>query len=440
MKIAIIFEEDYLGVYPSFVEAIRMFSSEGIQVDVLGTSRKSKFPSPPEFDHNVNLFLLPTENEISRDYPLNENVSEEVDYKTYPPKHKPKSAFFKKLIPSSFKDVARKVLANIRENYEHFSFQHKLLVDQFRYFLFVYKHVKKNNYDVVIGVDLGGGTASYLSNRFKPCRKYIYWGLEITEPKQVLWVYKLLKYFESKACQTAHAIITTDEARAKDVCKANDLNFKDTNCLYVPHSPKGFCNQSHSSFFQDLFSLNQETIAIIHCGWIHEVMCSKVLAKESKNWPKEWRLIFHERMKRSTDESYIQEVIKSGDEKTLLSLNPVDYNKIDDVILSSKIGIVIYDSHEKYGTSWISLAKGSGKIAHYLRCGKPVICKNLPGFKEIIEKYKCGIIFDELNEIEPGIKTILNNYEFYQKNALECFKYEYEFSRYFQKVINFLKE
>jgi glycosyltransferase involved in cell wall biosynthesis len=145
-------------------------------------------------------------------------------------------------------------------------------------------------------------------------------------------------------------------------------------------------------------------------------------------------------MKRSTDESYIQEVIKSGDKKTLFSLNPVDYNKIDDVILSSKIGIVIYDSHEKYGTSWISLAKGSGKIAHYLRCGKPVICKNLPGFKEIIEKYKCGIIFDELSEIEPGIKTILNNYEFYQKNALECFKYEYEFSRYFQKVINFLKE
>jgi glycosyltransferase involved in cell wall biosynthesis len=145
-------------------------------------------------------------------------------------------------------------------------------------------------------------------------------------------------------------------------------------------------------------------------------------------------------MKRSIDEPYIQKVLKSGDEKTLLSLNPVDYNDIDDVVNSAKIGIVIYDYYEKYGTSWISLAKGSGKIAHYLRCGKPVICRNLPGFKEIIEKYQCGVMFDDLDEIEVGINLILDNYDFYRKNAYECYKEEYEFSKYFRTVIDFIKK
>jgi glycosyltransferase involved in cell wall biosynthesis len=117
----------------------------------------------------------------------------------------------------------------------------------------------------------------------------------------------------------------------------------------------------------------------------------------------------------------------------LLSLNPVPYDQIDHVVLSSKIGIVIYGNHEEWGTSWISLAKGSGKIAHYLKCGKPVLCINLPGLNEIITKYQCGILFDNLEDIQSGIYKILGNYSFYSQNAYKCYREEYEFSNYFKQ-------
>jgi hypothetical protein len=45
-KIAIVFEEDYLGSYLSFVEAIRMLPDEGNKIDILGTLRKTNFSAP----------------------------------------------------------------------------------------------------------------------------------------------------------------------------------------------------------------------------------------------------------------------------------------------------------------------------------------------------------------------------------------------------------
>ena len=438
-KIGFIFEEDYLGSYPSFVESIRILSEQGFEVDILGTSRDSKFPAPPKFNDNVKIDLLPVNYPICRDYSTSEDDSTKNTFLDSVDNQNHKTFFLKNLVPHEIKNFIKTLISNIKENLITFKSQKEFLLNKFKYFLFIFKKVKRSNYDILIGIDFGGGAAAYLSCFFNPNMKFIYWGLEITEPHQSLWAYKIVKYFEIKACQTAHAIISTDTARIKDVCKANRTNSESKKVLLLPHSPKGFCKRKRSSYFQDLFSFDDTNTTILHSGWIHEVMCSKELAEESRRWPQNWRLIFHERMKRTSDESYIQEVINAGDKKTLLSLNPVEYDLIDEVVLSADVGIVIYDSYEKYGTSWISLAKGSGKIAHYLRCGKPVVCKNLPGFKEIIEKYQCGVMFDNVNEIETAVNKILANYEFYQKNAYNCYKHEYEFGKFFKKVTSFLK-
>ena len=72
-KIGFVFEEDYLGSYPSFVESIRILSEQGFEVDILGTLRESKFPDPPEFNENVILDLLPINYPICRDYRTGED-------------------------------------------------------------------------------------------------------------------------------------------------------------------------------------------------------------------------------------------------------------------------------------------------------------------------------------------------------------------------------
>lgn len=435
-RIALIFEEDYLGSYPSFVESISLLAKNNHYVDVIGTSRTTNFPAPPKFSHNVNFYSLPLNSRINREYLIEESnkgdqtTVEKVKYLSN----------FKRLIPSKIKQSIRGKLNYIKFNLSQFESQKSLILDNLKYTFFVIFRLTRKKYDVVIGVDLGGGCSAYISSLFLPIDKLVYWGLEITTPYQSLMNMQFLKFFEIKMCKYSDLILTTDMARAQDVCRENDTLIEEKNVICLPHSPSGFCSVLDSDFFQKLFSLDDEKVTILHSGWIHDVMESSNLAKAASNWPKKWKLVFHERMKRSTEEPYIKKVKKAGGDNVLLSLNPVPYDQIDQVVASSKIGIVIYGNYEQWGSSWVSLAKGSGKIAHYLKCGKPVLCINIPGLDKIISKYQCGILFDELDEIQSGISKILQNYSFYSRNALRCYNEEYEFSNYFKKFLDYVEK
>ena len=61
------------------------------------------------------------------------------------------------------------------------------------------------------------------------------------------------------------------------------------------------------------------------------------------------------------------------------------------------------------------------------------------GIKELVDKYKCGIVVDKWEEVIPAAKMIMNNYEFYSDNALNCFLQEFNFNNYFTDFFNSLE-
>ena len=434
MNIAFVFEEDYLGAYPSFVESIKLLSENGYNIDIIGKSRDSNFPNAPTFNENVNFILLKDKDSISREY---ENYNSLHDYK--PKNVKNNTRWFSKLFPKLLKKSLRDSLNYFRENFKNISIQFKTFKKFLLYSFFVSKCLSNKNYKFVIAVDLLGGSSTYFYSLLFNQITYVYWGLEITTLQQPLLIDKIIKFLESFYAKRANVILTTDRSRGLDLSKENRFNFHRKSFIYLPHSPSGLPKKSNSTFFQDMFNLNNETTIILHSGWIHDVMCSSDLAHSTLTWKSSIKLVLHERMKRDINEPYIEKIINHKSPQTLLSLNPVDYDQIDDLVLSSDIGLVIYDSHKKWGSSWVSLGKGSGKIAHYLRCSKPVICSNLKGFSEIIKKYDCGILFDDIEEIPFCIDKILDNYDYYSFNALNCYKNEYEFSKYFQNFQKYIK-
>jgi glycosyltransferase involved in cell wall biosynthesis len=434
-KIALVFDEDYLGSYPCLIESISILSKKDYDVDVIGVCRSTNFPKPPKFKNNVNFISLHLKSTICRDY---SNDEFPVHFATTN-SHVSKTSLFKSLIPQKIKSYFRNKINNIKYNISTFNIQKEIFIDSIKYIYFVLINILKRKYDIVIGVDLGGGCAAYISSLILPTDKLVYWGLEITTKRQPMLANKILKFFEIRMCKKADLLLSTDLSRIKDVCNENDTTLSSRNVICLPHSPSGFSTQFKSNFFQNKFSLDIDSTIILHSGWIHGVMQSKSLARASRGWPKEWKLVFHERMTRNSSEPYIKEVANAGGQNLYLSLNPVPYNEIDKVIASSTIGIVIYGSSSEWGTSWISLAKGSGKMAHYLKCGKPVVCVNIPGFKEIVNEYQCGILFNDINEIHSAILKILQNYTYYSSNALKCYKNEYEFSNYFNKFLEYTR-
>ncbi len=75
------------------------------------------------------------------------------------------------------------------------------------------------------------------------------------------------------------------------------------------------------------------------------------------------------------------------------------------------IGIVVFDYSPNVGYKKGTL--GNNKIFEYMLAGLPIICTDFELWKEIIDKYKCGICVNptNVNEIEDAINYLTNNKE-----------------------------
>jgi hypothetical protein len=171
---------------------------------------------------------------------------------------------------------------------------------------------------------------------------------------------------------------------------------------------------------------------------ISPAVLSLEIASAASNWNEDVVLVLHERAKRAQTEPYIKQVQQAGCGKVLLSLEPVSYDALDWVVMSGHIGLVFYQ--KELGPNFSEMAGASGKLAHYLRCGLPVICLDLPGLVKVVNQYQCGICVSEPGEIQSATEAIFRNYEFYRMNAFKCYEESYEFGRHFREVLRKIED
>lgn len=96
---------------------------------------------------------------------------------------------------------------------------------------------------------------------------------------------------------------------------------------------------------------------------------------------------------------------------------------------NSKIGISILKPIQNYVESF------STKIFEYMAIGLPVVTSNFKLYKNIIEKYKCGICVDPLNSIE-----IANAIEYIIKNPIIAKQMGLNGIKAVEKIFNWEKE
>lgn len=430
-NICILFPEDYLGVYPSLINGITQLSDWGNTVKIMWADKNCDFPSPPDFPENVDFEKIKLDTSFDRNEFSDCSQDQLNSTKIRKGRIKEKLG---QIIPQNWKDYVRRMRGVLITNLENSTAQISELRNLIKYILFTYKNFREKKYCYIIAVDSVGLSTALICN-FILKRKVgiIYWSLELEPSNQSLWFKCMIKKLESFAQQMSDFIIIQEEQRAKALCSSNKLKFIEDNFVYVPHGMIGQTKlRKKSQFLRNKFKLQNEDIVILHAGWINDAMSSLDLAKSTRSWEKNWKLIFHERENRSENENYIQKISKLGFKNVLLSLKPVKFEKVDEVINSSDVGVVIYN--KQMGDNCELITRASGKMAHYLRCGIPVVCLSLPGYRKIIDEYQCGVTFDSINQIHNAIRKILNNYDFYKKNTKRCYMELYEFSIHFKKV------
>jgi glycosyltransferase involved in cell wall biosynthesis len=414
-RVAIFFWEGYLGIAPSLISAIRLLVTEGYHIDIITRpSMFGEYDAPmPTFPAGVRI--------------LTERFSPELHSGTTFSSFKDQCerVRLRKYVPGFVRGWLRRFYETILPWWEVIHFA-----------LFSRRSVIGKKYNCFIGIDMHGLVAAFFACLLKKV-PIIYWSLEIQFLSDFKYgVRRFVKRIERMCHRQAAFMIIQDLERAASLICENRI--RNPKTVIVPNGPFGWPKSETSDFFQKRFSFLPSRRIVLHMGMICPAVFSLEIASEAANWNEDLVLVFHERNRRAQTDPYIKKVQQAGSGKVFLSLEPVCYDALDSVVMSGHIGLVFY--RKDLGPNFSAIAGASGKLAHYLRCGLPVICIDLPGLVKVVNQYQCGICVKGPGEIQWAAEAICRNYEFYRKNALKCYEESYEFSRHFREVLRKIED
>lgn len=242
------------------------------------------------------------------------------------------------------------------------------------------------------------------------------------------------KRLERKYHQQAVATIIQDEERSKLLFEDNRISQNSHNVFFVPVGMLGGPIRTRYRYFHQRFGLPENERLILQLGYIHRFRKSLEVAQAAQQLPPGWTLIMHGLL-----DSRIKDAIKRYDtgKRVILSVDTVPFEKLQMLVASTDVGLVFYidDNLNDYTTG-----HASDKMARYLQCGLPVITNDFPSFKRIIDTYNCGVYVHTPSELNCALLNIDANYELYRDAAYACHMTEYEFSKHFDPILEFLKK
>jgi hypothetical protein len=111
-------------------------------------------------------------------------------------------------------------------------------------------------------------------------------------------------------------------------------------------------------------------------------------------------------------------------------LEPLPYDRVDDVVAAADIGIALYRSESP---NFRYCGKGSGKLNRYLRAGKPVIVDRNASLEWVADR-GAGVVVDGPHEIPAAIERITSDYDRFAAATARCFDADLAFDTHWPTV------
>lgn len=243
----------------------------------------------------------------------------------------------------------------------------------------------------------------------------------------------IIKEVEKKLNKLASFTIAQDAERGRLITEENEID--ESSVIAVPVCAEGEPFKHKTNCLRELFGLAADTRIILYAGFIADwAMCAEI-AEAAKTWPQNWVLVFHTHG--YNDASYIKKVRRYESDNLLFSLNPLPYDELSGFLASADIGIALY---KDLGANFTLIGSASGKLAHYLKSGLPVIVNSYPGISKVVNQYNCGVAIEGPDQLCEAIDKIFDNYQQMHVGAYQCYEEEYKFSKYFIKVIDRIEQ
>jgi glycosyltransferase involved in cell wall biosynthesis len=383
-RIGIAFWEGYLGVAPSLLSAIEHLASAGYSVHVVARDRAAEFPAIPEFDSGrVRMTVL------------------------------------RPAVPGGG-GMAGRIFRRALDP-----------IDRLRFIWLCRSLAGREGCVAWIGVDIVGMLAASTAAR-RTSAPVIHWSLELDDPRGGLDPLRRLAAIWGRRFQKRAAItIVQDPIRGAALQAA--LGAGGGQYRHVPNSTSGPPVRLDDNVFHRMFNLPAHQRVILHAGMIGAEHLSDELARCAANWPSDWNLVLHERELRQADHPYLKAIAASGGDRVRLSLEPVPYDRLDRLFASAHVCLVLYSA--AMGDNVRLIGHASGKLAHSLKVGVPVVCTDSPGLAELVQDTRCGVVVSDLSQVEGAIRQILEDYEGFRDRAMSCYRDRLEFGTAFRRVL-----
>lgn len=300
------------------------------------------------------------------------------------------------------------------------------------------RQLRRGGYDSLFAVDAHMILATLISAKIFRCKaKYI--SLEIYVKQDINNIYHrfyycqqrfLLRYFDE--------ILIMDEERKDLLLRNSKIYQHKTRFALLPNAPLGAPKKLRTTFLHDRLGIANYKKLLLCPGEIASINSSFELSKLSKVLPADYVIVLHSRRKKNP-KTLVLEFPENANFH--LSLEPVESSELELLYSSAHIGLVIYTvaSTGIGGENVRCIGKSSGKLAHFLQAGIPVIMSSQSYFQRISGKYRCGVCITDLNELPFAIKNIEDSYEAYVKGCLDCFQREMNFANAFDEYFSPIK-
>jgi glycosyltransferase involved in cell wall biosynthesis len=393
---SIFFYDGYVGIAPTIINFSKFFASQGYSVTIFAT--QNNVPQPKNLGSKVEILYFKKKFKI-------------IDYFS-----RSKLSYFSKFVEISI-----------------FTFQ------SFSHILKCLNYQDKPKLTTNVVVDFHGLMLGFLCYWLLK-QKFIFLSLEIQEIKNNYIYNFIIKIIGNLVYKKSELVIVQDADRLQNL--TNFYQYKHPQVFYLPNCPaKGIHpDTNEKNFFREKLKLCQVQFPhlILQAGMINDFTSSRSLAQAFASINSGCALIFHDVSTTSTqeDELYKHSLVKINPDNLFLSLNPVPYDQVDKVYASATIGLALYATDQ--GDNFTKIAKASGKLAYFLKHGKPTLVSNFPSLVELNEKYQFGVVIDDAansQEIQAALEKILNSYETYSRNAKICFDAEFDFEQKMQPIL-----
>ncbi|MCB0429385.1 MAG: hypothetical protein H6585_04335 [Flavobacteriales bacterium] len=292
------------------------------------------------------------------------------------------------------------------------------------------RHLLKQDrrYDAVVGTPVMG---AILANRVARLRRIpmIYLADEVFDPEvndHALKNIHQLKRIDRKINARAWCTIALGEERFRYQKEVNRLP-NDHTCFVIPNAPPGAADHLQSHFYRDMFGLDDKPIVLL-VGTLQWSLAKKIFEATRSFRDKPYHMVLQGRSKGSLlfqDHPFIK-----------LSTMPLPSYLLNYAISSADLGLVLYD--QSIPKEVVNAPTG-GKIGAYLKNKLPLIAGNVDDFRRF-ETEGVGVFWDGEEDIDAVIQRALGRRQMLAQNIPEFYEKNYNYSRFFQPLLNQLNE